>query len=198
MRGEISSSGMMIGSGTNAPGGGATTPMSLRDVLAAAAAEPGGLPSWAQRAMATARADVRAHQALQRGRAEVGRIAVRHKTSLSEVETLLPADGLTSALRAGVIANGRRGAAVKRTAFVAKVCARLGPLVKCLLLSDGHARLKARRVVGRVLRDGAMDDQAVAQTGTALRRALWWASATANVRRTREMTEQGLLTREAQ
>ena len=67
--------------------------------------------------------------------------------------------------------------------LVAVHCA-LGRCYRCLLSCDGNARLKAKRIVGKILRNGQFDTAVVVR---ALEGNLWWAKSRTNVKKMEEM-----------
>ena len=63
---------------------------------------------------------------------------------------------------------------------------RLDVCYQCLLICDGNARLKAKRIVGKVLRtSGHCDVSYIVKT---LEGSLWWARSKSNVQKMEEMS----------
>lgn len=62
----------------------------------------------------------------------------------------------------------------------------LGGCYQCLLICDGNARLKAKRIVGKILRKAEGYD--VCQIVKTLEGSLWWARSKSNVQKMEEMS----------
>ena len=62
----------------------------------------------------------------------------------------------------------------------------LGSCYRCLLICDGNARLKAKRMIGKILR--SKNSFVVGDVVRALEGNLWWARSKSNVQKMEEMS----------
>lgn len=115
----------------------------------------------------------------------VGKVATECGVPSREVEYALSASDVVTEFRQGRWHGGvERYVKVVRELFAVHVG--LGGCYKCLLICDGNARLKAKRIVGKMMR--SRREFSTTEMVQALEGNLWWARSKTNVQKMEELS----------
>lgn len=122
----------------------------------------------------------------ERAEQEVVRVAAEFGVPKREVEYALNASGAVVEFRQGRWTGGEVEGYVSMVRNLFEVHCALGGCYKVLLICDGNARLKAKRIVGKMLRSGR--EWRTGEVVRALEGNLWWARSKTNVQKMEEMS----------
>lgn len=157
----------------------------LPAVLRAARASRGGFERVGEAVGKAVLEDEERFARAERAEREVQQVARECGAPVREVEYLLSASGGVTEFRQGRWSGGVEGY-VGEVWELFRVHQGLGGCYRCLLICDGNARLKAKRIVGKILKGcRRFSTQEVVR---ALEGNLWWARSKSNVQKMEEMS----------
>lgn len=157
----------------------------LPAVLRAARASRGGFERVGEAVGKAVLEDKERFARAKRAEREVQQVARECGAPMREVEYLLSASGRVTEFRQGRW-SGEVDGYLAEVWELFRVHQGLGGCYRCLLICDGNARLKAKRIVGKILKGcRRLSTQEVVR---ALEGNLWWARSKSNVQKMEEMS----------